>query len=101
MGEVFGGMATTPAAAAALRLEAESLVNKKLLVELKDGRSMTGYLTCFDDQGNLILSQAEELGLKITRLIGSVIIPKHFRTSIYAEVEVEEKEEEEGGGVNY
>jgi small nuclear ribonucleoprotein (snRNP)-like protein len=81
---------------------AEKLINKKLWVQLKDGRNLCGYLTCLDKQGNIILSNATEAEppKKIensqvmtkgqSRLVGTVLIPKNYRTSCYAEVPLED-----------
>ena len=71
-----------------------ALVNKRVFVELSDGRSVSGYLSCFDKQGNLILSNATEgepgtTGGTRTRQVGTVLVPRKLRVSVHAELEIE------------
>jgi len=81
---------------------ASALVDKRMWVRLKDGRTVWGYLQCVDKQGNLILYQATEMepnqtkdkegeadAAKRSRGVGTVLIPPHYRVSCHAEVPVE------------
>jgi len=83
-----------------------SLVNKRVFVHLDDGRTVQGFLTCLDKQGNIILSNAvegepkrlieleggrEKVEVKArTRQVGTVLIPRELRVSCHAEVLAED-----------
>lgn len=83
-------------------LQGETLLNKKLLVKLADGRTMSGFLACLDQQENMILTSATEgeparqigatpvVAKPRTRLVGTVLIPKKLRQACWAEVPIED-----------
>lgn len=52
----------------------EETLNKKVVLLLKDNRSLEGVLTGFDEYMNLVLSEVEEMSQEVTRKLGVVIV---------------------------
>jgi len=52
----------------------EKYLNKEILVELKDQRTLKGILMGFDEHMNLVLEQAEEKGKDKSRRLGTVLL---------------------------
>jgi small nuclear ribonucleoprotein len=52
----------------------EKYLNKEIIVELKDQRTLKGILMGFDEHMNLVLEQAEEKGANKDRRLGTVLL---------------------------
>lgn len=52
----------------------EKYLNKEIIVELKDQRTLKGILMGFDEHMNLVLEQAEEKGKDKSRRLGTVLL---------------------------
>lgn len=52
----------------------EETLNKKVLLLLKDNRTLEGTLSGYDEYMNLVLSDVEELAQEVTRKLGVVIV---------------------------
>lgn len=59
---------------------ARSWLQKRMRVELTDGRLVEGILECFDDSGNLILANA--IDVKARYLMDRVIIPGKVQVKV-------------------
>lgn len=99
-----------PSSSAALAVAA-SLVGRRLRVSLRDGRIVSGTLTCLDPQANVVLADAVTLaddaaggggdgrgggacdGAREGHSVGTVIIPAAQRVACAVEVELHEQVE--------
>jgi len=52
----------------------EKYLNKEIIVELKDQRTLKGILMGFDEHMNLVLEQAEEKSASSNRRLGTVLL---------------------------
>lgn len=52
----------------------EENLNKKMVLLLKDNRSLEGVLTGYDEHMNMVLSDVEESTQDSTRKLGTVVI---------------------------
>jgi small nuclear ribonucleoprotein len=52
----------------------EKSINKQVSVLLKDGRSMEGKLTGFDEYLNMVLEGTEEQNKEVRRRLGTVVL---------------------------
>lgn len=52
----------------------EKSINKQVVVILKDGRSMEGMLTGFDEYLNMVLEGTEEQNKENKRRLGTVVL---------------------------
>ncbi len=52
----------------------EKSINKQVMVILKDGRSMEGMLTGFDEYLNMVLEGTEEQNKENKRRLGTVVL---------------------------
>jgi len=52
----------------------EKCVNRQVIVILKDGRSMEGMLTGFDEYLNMVLEGTEEQNKENKRRLGTVVL---------------------------
>lgn len=68
-----------------------ALLDKRLRVELSDGRTVEGRLECYDDSGNMILVSTTDVTAKValssvrdgeTHFMGTVLVPGHAPVSI-------------------
>lgn len=68
-----------------------ALLDKRLRVELSDGRTVEGKLECYDDSGNMILASTADITAKVSRstardrhvhFMGTVLVPGHASVSI-------------------
>lgn len=77
---------------------AARLIGRRLRIVLKDGRTLSGTLTCVDPQANLVLGETVTLGggegddAAGDHAIGTVIVPAAQRVSSAVEVEAGEEE---------
>lgn len=75
---------------------AARLVGRRLRVGLRDGRVLSGTLTCVDPQANVVLAETVTLGDHgdvAGHAIGTVIVPAAQRVSTAVEVEAHEEGE--------
>jgi small nuclear ribonucleoprotein len=52
----------------------EKSVNKKMSLQLKDGRILQGKLAGYDPYMNLVLDETEELAEETSRRLGTVVL---------------------------
>lgn len=52
----------------------EENLNKRVLLLLKDNRSLEGVLSGYDEHMNMVLSEVEESSQESTRRLGTVVI---------------------------
>ena len=78
---------------------AARLIGRRVRIVLKDGRTLSGTLTCVDPQANLVLGETVTLGgggdnddSAGDHAIGTVIVPAAQRVSTAVEVEAGEED---------
>jgi small nuclear ribonucleoprotein len=52
----------------------EKALNRRVVLTLKDARTLEGTLTGFDEHMNLVLGEAEERSAAGTRRVGTVVL---------------------------
>jgi small nuclear ribonucleoprotein len=52
----------------------EKSINQKLSLLLKDGRSIEGKLTGYDEYMNMVLDEVEEINSETKRRLGTIIL---------------------------
>ncbi len=52
----------------------ERNINKKMALQLKDGRVIEGKLVGFDQYMNLVLEEGEEKGVETNRRLGTLVL---------------------------
>ena len=52
----------------------ERSINKKMALQLKDGRTVEGKLVGFDQYMNLVLEESEEKGQESSRRLGTLVL---------------------------
>ena len=52
----------------------DKVQNQRVVLQLKDGRQLSGRLSGVDEHMNLVLDEAEEVARDVTRRLGRVVV---------------------------